>query len=54
MLRLVGKMKNETSMGMVRRTYVDNVALLQLPLVGDPMTNYLVDRTAIEYRIRGL
>jgi hypothetical protein len=53
MLRLVGKMKNETSMGIVRRTYVDNVTLLQLPLVGDPMTNYLVDGTRIKNQIRG-
>jgi hypothetical protein len=41
-------MKNETSMRVVRRTYIDDVALLQLPLVGDPMTNYLVDRTVIK------
>lgn len=41
-------MKNETSMRLVRRTYIDDVALLQLPLVGDPMTNYLVDRTVIK------
>jgi len=40
-------------MRVVRRTYVDDVALLQLPLVGDSMTNYLVDRTAIENQIRG-
>ena len=52
MLRLVGNMKNRISMRVVRRTYVDDVALLQLPLVGDSMTNYLVDRTAIENQIR--
>jgi hypothetical protein len=41
-------------MRVVRRTYVNDVPLLQLPLVGDSMTNYLVDRTAIENQIRGL
>jgi hypothetical protein len=53
MLRLAGNMKNRTSMRAVRRTYVNDVALLQLPLVGDSVTNYLVDRTAIENQIRG-
>jgi hypothetical protein len=52
-LRLVGNMKNRTSMRAVRRTYVNDVSLLQLPLVGDPMTNCLVDRTAIENQISG-
>ena len=47
MLRLVGDMKNRTSMRVVRRTYVNDVALLQLPLVGDSVTNYLVDRTVM-------
>ena len=47
-------MKSETSTQVVRRTYVDDVALLQLPLVGDPMTNYLIDRTVIEYQIWGM
>ena len=46
-------MKSETSTQVVRRTYVDDVALLQLPLVGDPMTYYLIDRTVIEYQIWG-
>jgi hypothetical protein len=41
-------------MRVTRRTYVNDVALLQLPLVGDPMTNYLVDRATIENQIRGL
>ena len=53
MLRLVGNMKNRTSIRVVRRTYVDDVALLQLPLVRDSMTNHLVDRTAIIYQIQG-
>jgi hypothetical protein len=53
MLRLAGNMKNRTSMRVVRRTYVNDVALLQLPLVWDSVTNYLVDRTAIENQIRG-
>lgn len=53
MLRLVENMKNRTSMGVVRRTYVNDVALLQLPLVGNSMTNYLVDRTTIENQIWG-
>lgn len=52
MLRLVGNMKNRISMRVVRRTYVNDVALLQLSLVGDSMTNYLIDRTAIENQIR--
>jgi hypothetical protein len=52
-LRLVGNMKNRTSMRVVRRTYVNDVALLQLPLVGNSMTNYLVDRTTIENQSRG-
>jgi hypothetical protein len=46
-------MKNRTSIRVVRRTYVNDVALLQLPLVGDSVTNYLVDRTVIENQIRG-
>ncbi len=53
MLRLVGNMKNRTSMRVVRRTYINDVALLQLPLVGNSMTNYLVDRTTIENQIPG-
>ena len=52
MLRLAGNMKNRTSIRVVRRTYVNDVALSQLPLVGNSMTNYLVDRTAIENQIR--
>jgi hypothetical protein len=48
MLRLARNMKNRTFMRVVRRTYVNDVALLQLPLVGNSMTNYLVDRTTIE------
>ena len=40
-------------MRVVRRTYVNDVALLQLPLVRNSVTNYLVDRTAIENQIRG-
>ncbi len=40
-------------MRIIRRTYVDDVALLQLPLVGDPVTNYFVDRATIENQIRG-
>ena len=53
MLRLVGNMKNRTSIRVVRRTYVNDVAFLQLPLVGNLMTNYLVDRTAIGNQTRG-
>lgn len=34
-----------------RRTDIDDVAFFQLSLVGDPMTNHFVDRTAIK-RIR--
>ena len=44
----VGNMKNRTSLRLDKRTYVNDVAVLQLPLVGNSMTNYLVDRTAIE------
>jgi hypothetical protein len=40
-------------MRVARRTYVNDVALLQLPLVGNSMTNYLVDRTTIEDQIWG-
>jgi hypothetical protein len=53
MLRLVGNKENRTFMRLVRHTYVNDVALLQLPLVGNSMTNYLVDRTTIENQIRG-
>ena len=53
MLRLVGNMKNRTSIRVVRRTYIDDVAFLQLPLVGNSMTNYLIDRTANENQIQG-
>jgi hypothetical protein len=54
MLRLAGKMRNETSMRAVRRTYIDDVAFLKLPLVGNPMTYHFVDRTAIDNQIRRL
>lgn len=41
-------------MQVTRRTDVDDVAFLQFPLVGDPMTNHFVDRTAIKYQIHML